>query len=140
MSIVQFFSKFIYSIILTNLKCYICKNKFKDAEKQYTIYDLGKVGIIIPQGMTLKDRVCQACYFHEDSKLVKVTDDPSIQIGGIEIHDRVLSEEEIKKMFEKGPPKFEDRTVHSISHKDEDEGYLWIDGKKVRKDKSEEFK
>lgn len=129
-----------YDVLFLLPICYICKNPFKNSERNYTLSDLGKSGIIIPQGMTSKDRVCHACYFTEDNKRVKVTQDPSIQIRGLEIHDKALTPEEIKEMFERGPPNIDDRQPHIISHKDEDEGYLWIDGKKVKKENKDELK
>jgi hypothetical protein len=43
-------------------------------------------------------------------------------------------------MYERGPPTFEDKEPHFISHKDEDEGYLWVDGKRIKKNQPEESK
>ena len=116
--------------------CFLCNRDFFKSEKKFGPLDLGKEGIEIPARMTEKDQICEECYLKEKSRY-KHSKKPSFSVGpdvrGVEIHDKVLSPEEIKKMYERGPPSFDDKTVHTINHKDEDEGYMWVDGKKVKK-------
>ena len=52
----------------------------------------------------------------------------------------MLTSEEMKAMYERGPPGVPDDVTHFIGHKDEKDSYLWIDGKKVKKDNSEDLK
>jgi len=123
--------------------CFLCNNEIDNSSKTWNALDLGKEGIVIPEGMTTKDVICEQCYDNEQAKYQKPTQPkrPSIQIRGASFHKgRVLTPEEIKEEYERGPPSFDDDKIHVIDHKDEDEGYLEIDGKKVRKYKQDEEK
>ena len=48
--------------------------------------------------------------------------------------------EEIKAIYERGRRGVPDSTTHYIWHIDEKEGFLWIDGKKVKIDNLEDLK
>jgi hypothetical protein len=89
-----------------------------------------------------KDVICNACYLKESSQYKKDQGTLYVNpmVSGFEIHDKVLTPEEIKSMYERELPGIQDNTPHVISHRDEKEGYFWIDGKKVKKDNPENSK
>jgi hypothetical protein len=98
--------------------------------------------------MKKNDAICEDCYqkLRNEYKLKPPqssqinTSEGGVEIRGVEFHDKALTPEEIKAMYERGPPGVADSTTHFIGHKDEKDGYLWLDGKKVKKDNSEDLK
>jgi hypothetical protein len=105
-----------------------------------------KESIAIPFGMKKNDVLCQECYLnlrseYKQERAAEIkSNQGGIEVRGVEFHDKALSPEEIKAMYERGPPGVPDSTTHFIGHKDEKDGYLWIDGKKVKKDKPDDLK
>lgn len=63
--------------------CFLCKNGFKSSERRYSLVDLGKVGIIIPEKMIEKDRICQMCYSNEVNKSKSPTNNTQIQTSNL---------------------------------------------------------
>lgn len=104
--------------------CFVCNNSLKTWEKRYSISEMGKYGILIPYGMTSKDRICHSCYSNNQTK---ITDDPSIQVGGIEVFDKILTQDEIKQIYERGPPKINTDGSQIIFHKDKNNEISRID-------------
>lgn len=88
--------------------------------------------------------ICDECYHEQKAQQIKsdtTLGSPGVEVRGASIHlNKVMTPEEIKREFEKGPPKFDDKELHVIDHEDEKSGNLWIDGKKVRKDNPDESK
>jgi len=87
--------------------------------------------------------LCDRCFHEEKAKQIKsntTVGSENVEVRGVEIHNKALTPEEIKETFEKGPPGVDDKEPHVIDHDDEEKGYLWIDGKKVKKDNSDELK
>ena len=122
--------------------CFVCKKQISESDKYLNVFTLGKEGIAIPVGMKGKDVICNECYVKEKNqyKQNQRTLYVSPNVRGVEIHDKALTPEEIKAMYERGPPTVDDKTPHIISHKDEKDDYLWIDGKKIKKDNPEDSK
>ena len=121
--------------------CFLCNQEISKSEKKHGVFELGKDGIVIPMGMTARDIICNECYHKEKAQYEKSSIQVGKNVSEVSFHDKELSPEEVKELFEKSrPPSFEDKEPHLVSHKDEDEGYLWIDGKKVKKDNSMDSK
>lgn len=121
--------------------CFLCMGQLSNSDISHDVFSLMKENIAVPVGMKKNDAICEDCY-------VKLTNEykpqraaeSGIEVKDIEFHDKVLTPEEIKAMYERGPTGVPDSTTHFIGHKDEKDGYLWIDGKKVKKDKPEDLK
>jgi hypothetical protein len=115
--------------------CFACKKELDDSDTYLNAFKLDKEGIAIPIGMKDKDVICNECFVKEKS-LYKAPGTLYVNpnVKQFEIHDKVLTPEEISEIYKRGPPKVDDGSPHLISHRDERDGYLWIDGKKVKKD------
>ena len=126
--------------------CFLCKRQLTNTDIIHDVSNLLKENIAIPVGMKKNDVICEQCYVkltneYRSQRTVESKNNGSgIETGRVEVHDKVLTLEERKALFEKGPPGVTDSTPHFIGHKDEKDGYLWIDGKKVKKHDAESLK
>jgi len=112
--------------------CSKCYRYIKNSNKQY-----------YADGENQKVLLCDKCYHEGRAEQIKsntTVGSQNVEVSGITNHNKVMTPEEIKKEFEKGPPKVDDKEPHIIDHDDENEGYLWIDGKKIKKDNPDESK
>ena len=126
--------------------CFLCKRQLSKLDTYYDISKLLKARIAIPTGMKKNDVACEECYLkltneYKPQRSSDInTNEAGIEVRGVELHDKALTPEEIKAMYERGPPGVPDSTTHFISHNDEKNGHLWIDGKKVKKDNPHDLK
>jgi hypothetical protein len=126
--------------------CFLCKRQLSHSDTYYDISKLLREHIAIPIRMNKNDVICEDRYQKlKDEYKPQQTSHINTNVGGVEVrgvefHDKALTPEEMKAMYERGPPGVADSTTHVIGHKDEKDGYLWIDGKKVKKDNPEDLK
>jgi len=88
--------------------------------------------------------LCDECYHQGRAQQIKsntTVGSENVEVRGATIHTNIQNPGDIiKDLLEKGPPQVDDKELHVIDHDDEDKGYLWIDGKKVKKDNTDELK
>jgi hypothetical protein len=131
-------------------RCFLCKRQLSASDTHFDISRLIKERIAVPIRMEKNNVICEHCYvklmneYKQQQKPQKASNinanKGGLEVRGAEFHDKVLSPKEIKAMYERGPPGVADSTTHFIGHKDEKDGYLWIDGKKVKKDNPRDLK
>src|SRR5579864_6741410 len=97
-------------------KCFLCQTRLSNSDKTFSRFNLGQEGIVIPAKMKSNDIICNSCYQKEKAKYHKsqmhVGGGAGLEVRGVEFHNKALSPEEIKAMYERGPPTFDDKEPH----------------------------
>jgi hypothetical protein len=81
---------------MNNTTCFLCGITLNSSDKRFGPMNLGKEGIVIPSGMKPNNVICNACYHKEKAQYEKSQMHVGSSVGRVEVHDKVLTPEQIK--------------------------------------------